>query len=70
MDLKLWEMPEIQYQPGKVGTTFNPVTQVDTTAAMRQEHQRTQQQMNEHLQQLQKNNAVDLQNVKNKGVSC
>lgn len=59
------EMPEIQYQPGKIGTSFNPVTQGDTTAAMRQEHQRTQQQMNEQLQQLQKNNAVELQNVKN-----
>jgi len=59
------EMPEIQYQPGKIGTSFNPVTQGDTTAAIRQEQQRTQQQMNEQLQQLQKNNAVEMQNVKN-----
>ena len=58
------EMPEIQYQPGQVGSRFAPVTQVDTTAAMREQHQITQQQMNENLQQLQRNNAVELQNVK------
>ena len=60
------DMPEIQYQPGQIGTSFNPVTPVDTTNAIRQEQQRTQQQMNENLQQLQRNNAVELQNAKNK----
>ena len=60
------DFPEIQYQPAQVDAQFKPVTQGDIVPALREQHQITQQQMNEQLQQLQRNNAVELQNVKDK----
>ena len=59
------DFPEIQYQPGQVGSSFNPVQQVDITPALREQHQITQQQMNQNLQQLQRNNAIEIENAKN-----
>ena len=57
-------IPEIQYQPGQVRSQFAPVQQGDLTGAMREQHAITQQQMNDNLQQLQRNNAVEISNVK------
>lgn len=58
------KIPEIQYQPGQVKSQFAPVQQGDMTGAMREQHAITQQQMNDNLQQLQRNNAVEISNVK------
>ena len=59
------EIPEIQYQPEQVASTFNPVTQVDTTSAIRENQRVTMEQMNARLQQMRKNAAVELENVRN-----
>ena len=48
------EIPEIQYQPGQVQASFDPVEQVDVTAGIRANQQRTAQQMQANLAQLQR----------------
>ena len=57
------EIPEIQYQPGQVSPSFNPVTQVDVTQGLRENQQRTAQQMQSQLSQMQRNAGIQLQNL-------
>ena len=59
------EIPEIQYQPGQVSSNVAPVEQVDMIAGMRENQQRTANEMQARLAQIQKNNATAIQNVKN-----
>ena len=58
------EIPEIQYQPGQVSASFDPVEQVDVTAGIRANQQRTAQEMQANLAQLQRNGATQVQNVR------
>ena len=58
------EIPEIQYQPGQVSSNVAPVEQVDITQGLRENQQRTANQMQANLAQMQKNAGIQLQNVK------
>ena len=58
------EIPEIQYRPETPSAKFAPVQQVDVTAAMQANQNRAIQDMNQRLQQMDRNAAVKLQNVK------
>ena len=58
------EIPEIQYQPGQVSSSVAPVEQVDVTAGLRANQQRTAQEMQANLAQLQRNGATQVQNVR------
>ena len=55
---------EIQYQPGQVSASFDSVEQVDVTAGIRANQQRTAQQMQDNLAQIQRNGAIQVQNVR------
>ena len=59
------EIPEIQYQPGQVSSNVAAVEQVDITQGLRENQQRTANEMQAQLAQLQRNNATQIQNVKN-----
>jgi hypothetical protein len=58
------EIPEIQYQPGQVSSNVAPVEQVDITAGLRANQQRTANEMQANLAQLQRNGATQVQNVR------
>ena len=58
------EIPEIQYRPEAPSAKFAPVQQVDVTAAMQDNQNRAIQDMNRRLQQMDRNAAVELQNVR------
>ena len=58
------EIPEIQYQPGQVSPSFDPVEQVDVTQGLRANQQRTAQEMQANLSQLQRNSNTQVQNVR------
>jgi len=56
--------PEIQFQPGQINPSFQPVEQVDVTPSLRENQSATQQQMNDNLAMMQQNARVKLQNLK------
>ena len=58
------EIPEIQYQPGQVSSNVAPVQQVDVTQGLRENQQRTANEMQAQLAQLQRNNQTAIQNVR------
>ena len=58
------EITEIKYRPESPSANFAPVQQVDATAAMQANHSKAIQNMNQRLQQMDRNAAVKLQNVK------
>ena len=58
------EIPEIQYQPGQVSSNVAPVEQVDVTQGLRENQQRTANEMQANLAQMQKNAGIQLQNVR------
>ena len=58
------EIPEIQYQPGQVSSNVAPVEQVDITQGLRENQQRTANEMQGQLAQLQRNNQTAIANVK------
>ena len=58
------EIPEIQYQPGQVSPSFDPVEQVDVTQGLRENQQRTAQELQANLAQLQRNSNTQVQNVR------
>lgn len=58
------EIPEIEYRPEAPSVKFAPVQQVDVTAAMQDNHNRSIQDMNQRLQQMERNAAVKLKNAK------
>ena len=45
------EIPEIQYQPGQVSSNVAPVEQVDVTQGLRENQQRTANEMQAQLAQ-------------------
>jgi hypothetical protein len=59
------EIPEIQYQPEAPSANFAPVEQIDYTKTMQANHDRSIRDMNARLQQMDRNAATKLQNVKN-----
>jgi hypothetical protein len=58
------EIPEIQYQLGQVSSNVAPVEQVDVTQGLRENQQRTANEMQANLAQMQKNAGIQLQNVR------
>lgn len=58
------KIPEIQYQPGQVSSNVAPVEQVDVTAGLSANQQRTAQEMQANLVQLQRNGGTRIQNVR------
>ncbi len=59
------EIPEIEYRPEAPSANFAPVEQVDYTKTMQANHDRSIRDMNARLQQMDRNAATKLQNVKN-----
>ena len=58
------EIPEIQYQTQQVSSNVAPVEQMNLVPGMREEQQRKANEMNQVLAQIQRNNGVAVQNVK------
>ena len=58
------EIPEIQYRPETPSAKFAPVQQADVTGAMQDNQNRAIQDMNQGLQQMDRNAAVYLQNLR------
>ena len=59
------EIPEIEYRPEAPSANFAPVEQIDYTKTMQANHDKSIRDMNARLQQMDRNAATKLQNVKN-----
>ena len=60
------EIPEIQYRPEAPSANFAPVEQIDYTRTMQANHDKVMRDMNQRLQQIERNGQVNIQNAKNK----
>ena len=60
------EIPEIQYRPEAPSANFAPVEQIDYTKTMQANHDKVMRDMNQRLQQIERNGQVHIQNAKNK----